>query len=67
MCFQVSKLNKMDEIDYNMVCGQSSEDNIILQNSTSISINNCSNYTNHTDSFTESEFSVYFNLYCLYQ
>jgi len=56
MCFQISTINKMDEIDYKIVCEESSEVNIILKNNTSIPINNCNNYTNHTDAYTESEY-----------
>lgn len=58
MCFQISTLNKMDEIDYNIVCGESPEVNIILKNKSSIPINICNNYTNHTDSYTESEYYI---------
>lgn len=49
----------MNEGYYNMVCEDSSEENVILKNNTSIPINNCNNYTNHTDSYTESEFRIF--------
>lgn len=43
----------MDEIDYNAACGDSSEADVNVKNSSTISTNSCNNFTNHTDLYLE--------------
>lgn len=57
----------MDGIDYNIVCGESQEDNIIINNNNSIPTNVCITYNNHTDLYLEREYTKYLYILTLTQ
>lgn len=48
----------MDDAGYKTVCDESWEDNVNLKNNTTIPVNSCHNYTNHTDVYLECEFKL---------